>query len=171
MTPPTERRVAVDRRDTTEAPEDARPVTAGEYEALAAFRYALRKFLRFSESAAREHGIPPQQHQLLLAIKGFPARDFATVTELAERMQLEPHSVVGIVDRCERSGLVCRSPHAGDQRVTEVHLTERGEAILEALTVAHRAEVRRMALLIETLRGALDGRSDAGEKTTGEPEP
>lgn len=151
--------------DQVEPGKGTPPVSAAEYEALAAFRYALRKFLRFSESAARKHGIPPQQHQLLLAVKGFPGRDFATVTELAERLQLEPHSVVGIIDRSEKAGLVRRAAHAADQRMTEIHLTAQGEAVLEALTVAHRAEVRRMALLIESLRKAVEAPTGEADET------
>lgn len=120
-------------------------VTVAEYRALADFRYALRKFLRFSESAARAHGLTPQQHQLLLAIKGgCSEREWATVNELAERLQLQQHSVVGIIDRSAQAGLVSRVAHPDDLRVTEVHLTPAGEAVLESLTVAHREELRRM---------------------------
>lgn len=118
-------------------------MTPEEYQALAEFRYGLRKFLRFSEAAAREHGITPQQHQLLLAIKGMAGRNYATVSELAERLQLLQHSVVGIIDRSEQAGLVFRRAHEDDLRVTEVHLTPSGEEILEALTVAHRDELQR----------------------------
>lgn len=131
--------------------EKRESVSRAEYVALAEFRYGLRKFLRFSESAAREHGLTPQQHQLLLAIKGFPGREWATVNELAERLQLRQHSVVGVLDRSEQSGLVRRQPHAEDLRVTEVHLTPRGEDVLEALTVAHRDELRRSGAFLETL--------------------
>jgi len=119
-------------------------VTVEEYRALADFRYALRKFLRFSESAARSHGLTPQQHQLLLSIKGFAGREWATVNELAERLQLQQHSVVGIIDRCVQAGLVERIAHLDDLRITEVHLTPTGESVLESLTVAHREELRRM---------------------------
>lgn len=126
-------------------------VSKEEYQALANFRYGLRKFLRFSEEAAKQHGLRPQQHQLLLAIKGYPTREWATMNELAERLQLEPHSVVGIVDRCVHLGLVERKPHLEDLRVTEVHLTAGGEAVLERLTIAHRDELRRSAEFLGTL--------------------
>ncbi len=128
-----------------------RPVAPEEYAALASFRYGLRKFLRFSEAAARKRGITPQQHQLLLAIKGFPAREWATVNELAERLQLQQHSVVGIIDRSEKAALVYRASHPGDQRVTEVHLTESGERVLEELTIAHRDELQRSWEFLESL--------------------
>ncbi|NMP24578.1 MarR family winged helix-turn-helix transcriptional regulator [Sulfobacillus harzensis] len=130
-------------------------VTEEEYRALAEFRYGLRKFLRFSEAAARKHGITPQQHQLLLAIKGFPGRDYATVSELAERLQLMQHSVVGIIDRSEQANLVYRRTHAEDLRVTEVHLTPLGEEVLEALTVAHRDELKRSREFLASLNKVL----------------
>ncbi|MEO6753630.1 MAG: helix-turn-helix domain-containing protein, partial [Chthoniobacteraceae bacterium] len=74
-------------------------LSKSQYEVLAAFRFALRRFLRFSEDAATAAGITPQQHQALLAIKGFPARDRVTVGELAERLQIRHHSAVGLIDR------------------------------------------------------------------------
>lgn len=70
-----------------------------DYEALAAFRYALRQFLRFSEDAAATEGLSPQQHQALLAIKGFPGRDSVTIGELAEKLQVRHNSAIGLVDR------------------------------------------------------------------------
>lgn len=123
---------------------DGPTVSKAEYEALAAFRYQLRRFLRFSEGAARSHGLTPQQHQLLLALKGFPARDWATISELAERLQLRHHSVVGEIDRAVAAGLVHRSPHAADRRAVEIRLTPQGETVLASLTQAHRGELRRM---------------------------
>ncbi len=127
------------------------PVSQAEYVALAQFRYGLRRFLRFSEAAARAHGLTPQQHQLLLTIKGFPGREWATVNELAERLQLQQHSVVGIVDRSEHASLVFRVSHVEDLRVTEVHLTPDGERVLESLTVAHREELKRTGEFLQTL--------------------
>lgn len=138
------------------------PVTKEEYTALAEFRHGLRRFLRFSEGAARQHGITPQQHQLLLAIKGFPGREWATVNELAVRLQLQQHSVVGMIDRSEQAGLVVRRPHAGDLRVTEVHLTAQGERVLEALTVAHRDELRRTGEFLATVSRILTLSSGLG---------
>ena len=135
------------------------PAKPAEYAALANFRHSLRKFLRFSEAAARSHGLTPQQHQVLLAIKGFLPRSWATITELAERLQLEPHSVVGIVDRCVQADLVHRTVHPQDLRVTEVHLTSAGEEVLERLTVAHRDELRRSGELLETLHAVFSALS------------
>jgi DNA-binding MarR family transcriptional regulator len=111
---------------------------------LAAFRYALRRFLRFSESAARAAGLTPQQHQLLLGIAGFTGAGSATVSELAEFLQERHHSVVGLVDRAERGGLVRRSRDARDGRVARVLLTARGRSLLRRLSLEHRAELERL---------------------------
>jgi DNA-binding MarR family transcriptional regulator len=124
--------------------EGTRAFSKADYEAVAAFRYALRRFLRFSDDAARRHGLTPQQHQLLLAVKGYPGRDWATIGELAERLQRRHHTVVGEIDRAERAGLVTREAHPDDRRVVEIHLTPSGEAVLAALTAVHRDELRGM---------------------------
>ena len=115
-----------------------KPLVKSEYETLAAFRYALRQFMRFSEAAAREAGITAQQHQALLAVKGFPGRDRVTVGELAERLQLRHHSTVGLVDRLVAEKLVIRAPSAEDRRQVLIQLTNRGEKILEKLAAVHR---------------------------------
>ena len=115
-----------------------------QYEALAAFRYALRKFLRFSESAAQAAGITPQQHQALLAIKGFPGRDQVTVGELAERLQLRHHSVVGLIDRLVLERLVARTPSNKDRRQVLIELTRGGEKTLEKLSALHGEQLQRI---------------------------
>ncbi|MCG3148266.1 MAG: hypothetical protein PCFJNLEI_01709 [Verrucomicrobiae bacterium] len=116
-----------------------------QYETLAAFRYALRQFIRFSEEAAQAAGITPQQHQALLAIKGFPGRDRVTVGELAERLQLRHHSAVGLIDRLVAQKLVTRAPSATDGRQVLVGLTGRGETALERLSAAHRRQLKQIA--------------------------
>ena len=88
----------------------ARAISKAEYETLATFRYALRQFVRFSETAAREAGITPKQHQALLAIAGFPGRDQITMGELAERLQIRHHSTVELIDRLAAQSLVAREP-------------------------------------------------------------
>ena len=108
---------------------------------LAQFRYALRRFLRFSESAARECGVTPQQHQLMLGVAGFTGRGYATVSELAEFLQEMNHSVVGLVYRAVQSGLVKRKRDSADRRVVVVQLTARGERILLQLSDLHRQEI------------------------------
>jgi len=114
------------------------------YRALAEFRYQIRRFLAFSERAARRAGLEPHQHQLLLAVKGLPAGRLATVGEIAERLQVRHHSAVGLIDRLAASGLVRRSRLAADRRQVVVRLTARGEAVLEELSVHHVAELRAL---------------------------
>jgi len=115
-----------------------------DYEAMAEYRYAIRRFLRFSEDAARETGITPQQYQLMLAIKGYPNREQANITEIAERMQLDHHSAVGLIDRTEERGLVRREQDQEDRRQVKIHLTPEGEAMLRQLAQVHREQLRRM---------------------------
>jgi len=122
-----------------------------QYETLANFRYALRQFLRFSENAAQAAGITAQQHQALLAIKGFPGRDQVTVGELAERLQLRHHSAVGLIDRLVLEKLVSRTPSPEDRRRVLVALTGRGERVLEKLTAAHRKQLARIGPEIRQL--------------------
>src|ERR1700729_2907500 len=128
-----------------------------EYETLAAFRYALRQFLRFSEAAAQEAGITAQQHQALLAIKGFPRRDRVTVGELAERLQLRHHSTVGLVDRLVAEKLVVRAASVEDRRQVLIQLTHHGERILEKLAAVHRQQLLRVGPEIRQLLGRLCG--------------
>ena len=120
------------------------PIGDADFEAVAAFRYAIRRFLRFSEQAARRERITPQQHQLLLALKGFPNRDHATVSELAHRLQMRQHSVVGLIDRTARLGLVRRERGTEDRREVFIFVTEKGEALLNRLTQMHRQELIAM---------------------------
>jgi DNA-binding MarR family transcriptional regulator len=119
--------------------------TETEYRALAEFRYQLRCFLRFSEHAARDAGLEPQQHQLLLAVRGMPVGAIATIGSLAERLQLRHHSTVELVDRLEARGLVRRVPNPQDAREVIVALTRQGRALLPRLTRAHRTELRTVA--------------------------
>ena len=115
-----------------------------DYEAIANFRYAIRRFLRFSEQAARANGVTPQQHQLLLAIKGFPGREYASVSELADRLQMRQHSMVGLIDRTEVQGLVRREQGTTDRRQVFIHLTPQGETMLRQLVAQHRRELSSM---------------------------
>ena len=115
-------------------------MSKAEFEALAQFRYQLRRFLRFSEEATRRKGVTPLQYQLMLQIKGFPGREWATVVELAERLQAKHHGVVALISRCEKAGLVVRNISRRDMRLVEVQLTGKGEHCLEQLARLHRAE-------------------------------
>lgn len=121
------------------------PGSRSDYEKLAAFRYALRRFLRFSERAAASVGLTPQQHQALLAIEGFPGGHPVSISALAERLQLTHHAVVGLIDRLEREGLARRSPGAGDKRKVWVAVTSRGRKLLSGLTRAHKEQLTRLA--------------------------
>ena len=117
-------------------------ISKAAFEQLSEFRYQLRLFERFSERAARAHGVTPLQYLMLLHIKGYPGREYANVGELAERLQAQPHSVVALVTRCELRGLVCRRPSARDGREVEVHLLKDGENLLVELAALHRAELK-----------------------------
>jgi DNA-binding MarR family transcriptional regulator len=120
------------------------PLTKEDFEALAQFRFGIRRYLRFSEETVRRHGLSPQQYQLLLALKGFPGREWATVRELAERLQLRHHSVVELLNRAQGQGLVQRVPDPNDRRAVRVELTAAGNEILARLSALHRDELRRM---------------------------
>ena len=122
----------------------AEPLTKQDFEALARFRFGIRRYLRFSEETVRRHGVTPQQYQLLLAIKGFPGRDWALVRELANRLQLRHHSVVELVNRAQAQGLVHRTTDPDDARAVRVVLTDQGEHLLDRLSALHRDELRRM---------------------------
>jgi DNA-binding MarR family transcriptional regulator len=110
-----------------------------EYRALAEFRYQIRCFLRFSEQAARQAGLEPSQHQLLLAVKACAGEP--TVGAMAERLQLRHHSVVGLIDRLAECELVRRDRAEGDRRQVCIRLTSKGEAVLRRLSLEHRAEL------------------------------
>jgi DNA-binding MarR family transcriptional regulator len=139
---------------------------------LASFRYLLRKFLRFSESAAREVDITPQQHQLMLGIAGFTGSGKATVSELAEFLQERHHSVVGLIDRAVLSGLVRRESDSSDRRIVVVSLTSRGRGILKKLSVKHRDELNRLheELLRFATRGKLTSVSESSTTHTSDKE-
>jgi len=111
------------------------------YRALAKFRCEIRRFLRFSDNQVRTHGLEPQQHQLLLALKGLPPGTIATIGELAIRLQLKHHSVVELVDRLERRRYVVRNAAKPDRRQVIVRLTGAGGSVLRKLSLAHHEEL------------------------------
>lgn len=126
--------------------------TDQDYRSLAEFRYRIRKFLRTSEELARAAGIEPQQHQLLLSIKG--QGGFARVADLAEALQIRHNSTVELIDRAEAGGFVRRERGEGDRREVNVTLTASGEAILRELSRHHLAE---LSITGPALISALDG--------------
>ncbi len=137
-------------------------VSKTEYEILSEFRYTLRRFIRFSEAAARRHGLTPQQHQALLAIKGFPGRDKVTVGELAERLQIKHHSAVGLANRLEAQDLIVRSPAVSDRRKVYLALSPHGHTVIDKLSSLHQEELlklvpqlRSLVTRISRLRGGL----------------
>ncbi len=124
----------------------------GDYRALAEFRYQIRRFLSFSEQAARAAGMEPQQHQLLLAIKGLPPDRRPTIKALAERLCVQHHTVVALVDQVEARKLVRRKRHAKDRREILLLLTAQAERILRGLSVLHREQLRIVGpTLVEAL--------------------
>jgi len=127
-----------------------------DYRVLAEFRYEIRRFMNFSECAARKAGIEPHQHQALLVLKGLPAFQIATVGVLAERLQIRHHSAVALADRLESKGLIRRSRGQADRREILLGLTLRGEKLLRELTLSHRTELRMVGpKLVESLESVV----------------
>lgn len=137
----------------------AEPLTKADFEALARFRFGIRRYLRFSEQTVRSHGLTPQHYQLLLVLKGFPGREWATMSEVADRLQLRHHSVGELVSRAQTQGLVHRAPHPSDARAVRVELTPHGERALARLSALHRDELQRMgtALTLPSWSDTADG--------------
>jgi len=136
-------------------PVRAARLTPSDYRLLAEFRHHLRSFMAFSETAARDAGLAPQQHQALLAIKGFRAGAAPTIGELAERLQIRHHSAVGLVDRLVEARLVVRCFDTEDRRRVTLSLTRQGEEMLAELSVVHRDELRRMAPMLRSVLAEL----------------
>ena len=124
--------------------KSARDLDKIDFEQLSEFRYQMRRFERFSEQAAQAEGITPLQYLLLLHVKGYPGREWATIGELAERLQAQHHGVVALVSRCEAIELVERRVSERDRRQVEVHLLAAGEKLLARLAELHRAELKSL---------------------------
>jgi DNA-binding MarR family transcriptional regulator len=121
---------------------DSTALTPDDYCALGEFRYRIRRFLHFSEDAARQEGLEPQQHQLLLAVRSLERSEGPTIGELAEHLLIRHHSAVGLVDRMEERGLIERVRGPEDRRQVRVRLTAHGQEKLKQLSVIHREELR-----------------------------
>ncbi|MGV8933938.1 MAG: MarR family winged helix-turn-helix transcriptional regulator [Gallionellaceae bacterium] len=119
-------------------------VSKKDFETLSQFRYQLRRFLRFSEQVNHDMGITHLQYLMILHIKGYKGRDWATIGELAERLQSHHHGVVSLVSRCEKLGLVYRKKGESDRRVVEVHLHPSGEKLVGQLARMHRDELLKL---------------------------
>ncbi len=147
-----------------------------DYQALAELRYQIRRFLHFSEQAARQMDLEPQQHQLMLALKGLPAGLNPTVKTLAERMQTQHHSTVELVNRLSRAGLVRRNRAGEDRRQVLLTLTPKAEKMLSELSVGHQAELRTQgpALIValervmQPTKGAVGSASKSPSQSVGQ---
>jgi DNA-binding MarR family transcriptional regulator len=134
-------------------------ITQADYESLGELRYQIRRFLHFSEQTARAAGLEPQQHQLMLALKGLPSGLRPRVGELAERLQIRHHSTVELVNRLVAGGFVHRTPCGRDRREVLLSLTTKGERVLRELSTHHLSELRlRGPALVEALKRATRGR-------------
>jgi DNA-binding MarR family transcriptional regulator len=133
------------------AVNDVRQLTREDYENLLAFRVSLRRFLHWSQTKAREVGLTPAQHQLLLAIKGHRGNRGPAVGDLADYLLLRHHSTVELIDRVEAAGLVERCGDDDDGRVTRVRLTADGENCLSRLAPAHLDELQNLAPILDQL--------------------
>jgi DNA-binding MarR family transcriptional regulator len=124
-----------------------------DYELLAEFRYQIRAFLQFSEGVAKDAGLQPQQHQLLLAVKGLPRDVAPSISALAARLHLKHHTVVELADRLCSHGLLSRKESPSDRRIVHLVITRRGEALLRKLSIIHRKELQSAAPeLLKTLK-------------------
>lgn len=145
------------------------PLEKADFEALSEFRYQLRRFLKFSEDAAQAEGLTPLHYLVLLHIKGFPDKNWLTIGQLAERLQIQHHGAVALVSRCEKAGLVTRSRSQEDRRQVCVRLTVIGEKQLHHLAQLHRNELRSLSAVFKVGRisafndsGNADGKNTAG---------
>lgn len=129
-----------------------RPLDKEGLERQSRFRYELRRFLRFGEDAARAAGVTAVQYHLMLHTQAFPGRDWASIGELAERLQTQPHGVLALVDRCEQAGLVRRQGNKEDGRLVEVHLTAKGRRLVAELAAQHQAQLGALAVVAEAAR-------------------
>jgi DNA-binding MarR family transcriptional regulator len=137
-------------------------LTLSDYQALAEFRYQIRRFLHFSEEVVKHAGLERGQYQLMLAIKGMPAEVRPTIGELADRMQIRHHSAVELVNRLETGGFVHRTRAQKDRREVLLALTPKGEKVLGELALHHHDEIRSAAPeLVAALRRIMREGSDA----------
>lgn len=132
-------------------------VSDTDYRKLAAFRAALRRFLRKSEEIVQAAGFTPQQHQTLLAIKGFGGEAQPTIKDVATLLQIRHNSAVGLISRLEARGYLRRTASQGDRRCVFLELTRKGEGMLRRLTQAHRAELQHIGPEIRRLLTGLAG--------------
>jgi DNA-binding MarR family transcriptional regulator len=131
-------------------------LTTEDYAQLAAFRHALRAFLRFSEAAAAQAGLTAQHYQAMLVLRGSANGDCVSINDLAHQLFIKHNSAVGLVDRLEQEGLVVREPSSSDRRKVELHLTARGRQVLARLAASHRRELQRIGPKLQRFFGELE---------------
>ena len=120
-----------------------------DYARLAAFRGAVRQFLRFSEDAAAKAGLTTQHYQAMLILRAGADRERVTINDLARDLLIRHNSAVGLVDRLVREGLALREASKADRRKVELRLSARGRQVLARLAGMHRRELERMGPLLE----------------------
>jgi DNA-binding MarR family transcriptional regulator len=123
--------------------DPAEDLTPEDYRNLAEFRRQIRQFVSFSEGVARQHGVEPKQHQLLLTIRGLPENVTPTIGEIASRLFIRHHSAVELVNRLVDAGLVVRVKGKEDRREVLIRMTAAGTALLRKLSLAHNLELKR----------------------------
>jgi DNA-binding MarR family transcriptional regulator len=136
-----------------------------EYELLAAFRHALRGFLRFSEAEAEKGGLTAQNYQALLTLRACPEGERMSINDLAQQLMIRHNSAVGLVDRLVRQALVAREPAQKDARKVYLRLTAKGDRVLERLAEVHREELRRIGPQLEQLLKQITAATDRRTKT------
>jgi DNA-binding MarR family transcriptional regulator len=129
-------------------------ISSAEYRSLASLRYEIRKFLAFSEQAARDAGIEPQQHQLLLALRGLPKGSRPTIGTMAERLCIQHHTTVALVDKLEDRRLLERERGTKDRREVLLRLTLGGSALLQRLSAIHREQLQHVGPAMVSALGA-----------------
>ena len=138
------------------------PLPNADYSRLASFRYALRRFLHFSEAEAARAGLSGQQYQALLALRATPEGERMTISDLARQLLVRHHSAVGLVDRLVEQGLMRRKTIVEDRRKVELRLTTKGRLVLAMLAAVHRAELRRAGRVIGRLMAEINSRREDG---------
>ena len=145
-------------------------LTHSDYQALSELRHQIRRFLHFSEEAARRAGLEPRQHQLMLALKGLPKNVRPRIAELAERLQIQHHSTVELANRLANGGYVRRRREGPDRREVLLALTAKGENTLQELSLDHKSELRKQGpALLSAMRRVMQSREKDGIDDSGSP--
>jgi len=137
-----------------------RPLQTADYVRLATFRWALRRFLHFSESATAKVGLTGQQYQALLVVRSHSGQVPVTINDLARQLLIRHHSAVGMVDRLASLGLLVRAGIPEDRRKVQLRLTRKGKQVLGSLAAIHRQKLRRIGPDIHGTLGELAGAWD-----------